>query len=89
LVDIDDPAGSGFHLRGLVSVFHLAQFKGYQRYTTAFIPPVHLIQGFEPSPLQCMRKFAVFLESQLAPGTVRQSTAPGADTARGAVLALP
>jgi len=36
-----------------------------------------------------MRKFAGFLESQRAPGTVTQSTAPGADTVRGAVLALP
>jgi hypothetical protein len=36
-----------------------------------------------------MRKYALFCGSQLAPGTVVQSTAPGADTVRGAVLASP
>ena|GEM_PF-5296378 len=50
---------------------------------------MHLIQGLNPSPLQCMRKYALFCGSQLAPGTVVQSTAPGADTVRGAVLASP
>jgi hypothetical protein len=36
-----------------------------------------------------MRKYASFLGSQRAPGIVPQSMAPGAETVRGAVVALP
>ena len=50
---------------------------------------MHLIQGLEPSPPQCIRKFVVFLGSQFAPGTVSQATYPGADIVRDAALALP
>jgi hypothetical protein len=75
LVEVNHPAGGGIH--------------GYQRYTTASFPPVHLIHGFEPSAPQCMRKFTRFFGSQLAPATVLQSTAPGDDTTRESVVALP
>jgi hypothetical protein len=62
--------------------------RAYQRYTTASFPPVHLIQRFAPSCAHCMMKFAVLLGSQFVL-TVLHATAPGADTDRGAVLALP
>jgi hypothetical protein len=49
-------------------------------------PPVQVIQLSEPDAAQCIRKFG---PEHWAPGTVLQSTAPGAATVRGSRLALP
>jgi hypothetical protein len=49
--------------------------------TRALLPPVHVIQPSDPNAAQYILKFN---PSQLAPGTVPQETAAGADTVRGA-----
>jgi hypothetical protein len=49
-------------------------------------PPVQVIQLSAPDAAHCMRKFG---PAHWAPGTVLQSTAPGAATVRGWRLALP
>ena len=48
-------------------------------------PPVQVMKPSPENAWHCMRKFD---PSHRAPGTVVQSTAPGADTARGNGLAL-